>query len=324
MNTVSFSPPVLFRSPHVQTILSSSRIRLLRALPVKKAQQSLIIEAGGGIRLAGFLSTPTGRPRRGIVILLHGWEGSVDSTYCVRTADALFRNGYSVFRLNLRDHGGTHHLNEGLFYAFLLDEVHSAVSQAAQLAGEGPAFVVGFSLGGNFALRIALRCAREPIENLRFVFCVSPVLDPEKATDRIDSIPYIRHYFMMKWRRSLARKQACFPKTYDFDRFLATTSIRALTDALLENYSHFNSTTDYFRSYTLERADLQENPVATAILTAADDPIIPVDDFRRLTLNKGTQLSIQRFGGHNGFIEGVSMRSWYEDRIVSVFNERAP
>lgn len=323
MNTVSFSPPVLIRNPHIQTILSSSRIRLLGPFPLKKAQKSVIIEAGGGVRLAGILSTPYGRPRKGIVILLHGWEGSADSTYCVRTADALFRSGYSVFRLNLRDHGGSHHLNEGLFYAFLLDEVHSAVSQAAQLDGDVPAFVVGFSLGGNFALRIALRCGKQPIDNLRYVFCISPVLDPEKATERIDSIPYIRHYFMQKWRRSLARKQACFPMKYDFDRFLAATSIRSLTDALLQNYSHFKSTTDYFRSYTLEGGDLQGNPIPITILTAADDPIIPVHDFKHLTLNKETQLSIQRFGGHNGFIEGLSMRSWYEDRIVTIFNDRA-
>ena len=321
--TASFSPPLVFRNPHFQTVLSSSKIRLLSGLPVKKAARPIILDAGQGIRLAGVLSTPSEPPIKGIVVLLHGWEGSAESTYCVRTADGLFRNGYSVFRLNLRDHGGSHHLNEGLFYASLLDEVHSAVTQAAAMAGEVPAFMVGFSLGANFALRIALRCRSEPVENLRYVFCVSPVLDPEKATARIDSIAYIRRYFMKKWRRSLTRKQTFFPRSYDFSRLLEKTSIGDITEDLLARYSHFRSKNDYFRSYTLVKDALQELPLPTTLLTAADDPIIPVEDFTLLRLNNRTELSIQHYGGHNGFIESLSLRSWYETRIIKLFDEIA-
>ena len=75
-----------------------------------------------------------------------------------------------------------------------------------------PAFIVGFSLGGNFALRIARRCRREPIDNLRHVFCISPVLDPEKATAA--AIDYLKelHGIFGDWStvlsRGLARRQA--------------------------------------------------------------------------------------------------------------------
>ncbi len=320
MYTASFSPPLIFRNPHLQTVLSSSKLRLFRGLSAKTIAQPKILDAGRGIRLSGVLSAPPKRPVKGIVILIHGWEGSAESTYCVRTADALNRNGYSVFRLNLRDHGGNHHMNEGLFYASLLDEVHRAVSQAAGLAGDVPAFMVGFSLGGNFALRVALRCRSEPIENLRHVYCISPVLDPQKATVRIDSIDYIRWYFMKKWRHSLVRKQSFFPRRYDFSQLLVKTSIGDLTDALLERYSQFSSMKAYFTSYTLVDDALQDLPLPTTLLTAADDPIIPVEDFRQLRLNSRTELSIQQYGGHNGYIEGFSLRSWYETRIVSLFD----
>jgi predicted alpha/beta-fold hydrolase len=320
MITESFLPPLVFRNPHFQTVLSSSKLRLCRGLAVKKAARWVILDAGQGIRLAGVLSTPSDRPIKGIVILLHGWEGSAASTYCVRTADGLFRSGYSVFRLNLRDHGGSHHLNQGLFYASLLDEVHAAVKSAAIMEGGLPAFIVGFSLGGNFALRIALRIRSEPIENLRYIFCVSPVLDPEKATARIDSIAYIRRYFIKKWRRSLVRKQRFFPRIYNFSCLFEKSSIGDLTEALLERHSHFRSKKAYFRSYTLVNDALQELPLPTTLLTAADDPIIPVEDFRDLSLNNCTELSIQPYGGHNGFIEGFSLRSWYETLLVKLFD----
>lgn len=125
---------------------------------------------------------------------------------------------------------------------------------------------------------------------------------------------------MKKWRRSLTRKQNLFPHCYDFSRMLKISSIGDLTTALLTHYSQLGSKEEYFKSYTLVDDALQDLPIPTTLLTAADDPIIPVEDFERLNLNNRTVLNIQPFGGHNGFIEGISLRSWYETRVVSLFN----
>ena len=319
MDSASFSPPFLLRNPHLQTVLSSNKLRLINRLSAVKFGQNIILEAGKGVRLTGVLSSPQ-QAAKGMVILLHGWEGSANSTYCIRTAEALFRDGYKVFRLNLRDHGNNHHLNQGLFYASLIEEVHQSVAIAADMAGKLPVFIIGFSLGGNFALRIALRCRNEPIKNLRYVYCISPVLDPEKATNRIDAIVYIRHYFMKKWRRSLKKKQTLFPECYDFSKLIEISSVGDLTGALLDTYSHFNSKQEYFRSYTIVNHMLMDLPLPATILTAADDPIIPVEDFTHLILNHRTELIVQPHGGHNGFIENFSLRSWYEKQIVSVLD----
>ena len=183
-----------------------------------------------------------------------------------------------------------------------------------------PAFIVGFSLGGNFALRIARRCRREPIDNLRHVVCISPVLDPEKATARIDAIPYIRIYFLKKWRRSVRLKQALYPQRYDFSPLSAETSVRGLTDALLAGYSDFSSTRAYFKTYTVLGDALHRIPLPLTLLTAADDPIIAVEDFEQLRLNRFARLSIQHHGGHNGFIEGFGLQSWYEPLLVELFD----
>ena len=89
-------------------------------------------------------------------MLLHGWEGSADSLYVLSLAQQLFEQGFSVVRLNLRDHGETHHLNRELFHSCRLPEVVGAVGGAAALyLGGRPLQLVGFSLGGNFMLRVA-------------------------------------------------------------------------------------------------------------------------------------------------------------------------
>ncbi len=320
----TFTPAPLFRHPHVQTILSSSKFRRRHAGGIERSAQSVLLDAGNGVRLSGLFSTPPSEnPAKGIVIVLHGWEGSAFSTYCVRTGDSLLRNGYAVMRLNLRDHGGSHHLNAGLFYASAIEEVHQAVCRAAAVMPGRPAFLVGFSLGGNFALRIARRCGTQPIENLRHVVGICPVLDPESATARIDAIPYIRYYFLKKWRRSLQRKQALFPRLYEFDRLSDENSVRRMTDELLAWYSDIGSTRDYFKTYTLLGDALQRISLPLTVLAAADDPIIAVEDFARLRLNRHTTLSIQRRGGHNGFIEGIGLQSWYEPLLVNLFDAEA-
>jgi predicted alpha/beta-fold hydrolase len=77
----------------------------------------------------------------------------------------------------------------------------------------------------------------------------------------------------------------------------------------------------YFREYSLLKDAIKDLPVATTIISAADDPIIPVEDFYQLELNHRTNLVIQVFGGHNGFIDGFFLKSWYEQKLADIFDE---
>jgi len=319
----AFSPPVWLRNALVQTVLASSRLRALGANPMAAAARETIVDAGRGVRLLGFHSPqPEGKSRRGLVVLLHGWEGSADSTYLLATGRRLYADGFDVFRLNLRDHGQSHHLNEGLFYATLLDEVVCAVRQVSRLARGAPVFLAGFSLGGNFALRIARRCTSEPIEGLRHVAAISPVLNPEKVTDRIDGHPLLRRYFIRKWRRSLATKQQLFPERYDFGDILQLPTLRLMTERLLSRYSPYGSCRAYFLEYTLLGDALRSVEVPTTVVTAQDDPIIPVEDFQRLETGPAVRLKIHRHGGHNGFLE-TFRSSWCEHALAWLFRRTA-
>jgi predicted alpha/beta-fold hydrolase len=285
------------------------------------AAKEMISETGGGVRLLGSYSPQTTKQPKGLVIFLHGWEGSIDSTYIVRIGGYLHQKGYAIFRLNFRDHGDSHHLNPGLFYATLLDEVHQTVKQVAENLLQCPAFLVGFSLGGNFALRIARKVSKDPIRNIKHIISISPVLDPQKATERIESIYYIHRYFLKKWHRSLKKKQALFPDLYDFSEIFKINSIRKITDVLIEKYSNLTSSDDYFKGYTLSGEDLKHTAIPVTLIIAADDPIIPIEDFYKLQLNGDINLTIQNYGGHNGFITGISLERWYEGELVALFDD---
>jgi predicted alpha/beta-fold hydrolase len=322
MQTVnSFKPPLFLKNAHVQTVLASSKLRTLGPNAMRAVACKRIIETAEGIKLLGYHSVQNNRQAKGLVILLHGWEGSVESTYVLRCARILYRQGYDIFRLNFRDHGDSHHLNSGIFYAVLLEEVYQAVIQAAEFARGGPVFMVGFSLGANFVLRILKKCGSVPFTNLRHAVSISPVLNPAESTRKIDRIAFIRKYFLAKWRRSLSKKQELFPDLYDFESITGLKTIQAVTDALLEKYSDFETAQDYFDAYSIRESAIVEINIPTTIITAEDDPIIPIKDFYDLKLNKHVQLIIHSYGGHNGFITGFKLQSWYESRIIELFDQ---
>jgi hypothetical protein len=314
-----FTPPVGLRNPHLQTILSSLKIRARGEKKLDSEAREVLVDAGDGIRLLGYYNGQKPGSSRGMILLLHGWEGGADSTYMLTTGGFFHRRGYDIFRLNLRDHGDSHHLNEGLFNSSLIEETHRAAQNIADAQGNLPFFIVGFSLGGNFTMRMALRHGSHPIRNLRQGVAISPVLDPRKATKAMDRGLFVyRSYFVKKWKRSLRKKQFLFPRRYNFDFLMNCETLMEITDRILPRYSSYPTAEEYFQTYTLTGRRFCELSVPLLVLTAADDPIIPVEDFRELEGNHRLRVQVERYGGHCGFLQDYRLRSWSQDLILDV------
>jgi len=250
------------------------------------------------------------------MIILHGWEGSSSSAYVLAAGAHFYSREFSVCRLNLRDHGASHHLNEGLFHGALLEETFDAVNTLAGKSQNLPVFLLGFSLGANFSLRIAIKHAQTPINNLRQVFAVSPPLDPYKTTLAIDSgLSLYRKYFLQKWRRSLKIKQRLFPDKYNFTGMLQAKTCLALTSDMMTYFPDFSSYRDYFKLYTLDKTSFRNLSIPVSIYIAEDDPVIPLEDFQSLMDNDFLKVFRQPFGGHCGFIDLFPYSRWYNEKI---------
>lgn len=319
MGVKPFRPPFLMRHHMVQTILASLKFRKRGQNSMVEAGEDLILECEDGVRLKGNYSRHP--ENKALLIFLHGWEGSQDSTYVVTAGRRVYARGASVFRLNYRDHGDTHDLNEGLFYSTLFNEVFDAVKQAAKRADGAPVYIVGFSLGGNFALRIARSLRDLTLPNLRHIFAISPVIDPWGAAPLVDLNPLYQHYFLKKWTRSLRKKQALYPHLYDFKAILSQRTVLGITEKLLPAYSDFPNMKAYFDSYRLDKRDLENCPVPISLITAADDGMIPVENLLGLKLNHRARRIIHPHGGHNGFFQSLNGPTWYDDYIETVMEE---
>ena len=313
-----FRPPLWLRNSHVQSILATSFVRRGRieraAAPLVAAERELLLDCGAGVRLQCFISSPergSGRP----VLVLHGWEGSAESIYVLSLAQLLFERGFEVVRLNLRDHGETHHLNRDLFHSCRLPEVIGAV-QALEAHFPGrPLSAVGFSLGGNFLLRVAAR-ARESSLHLARIIAISPVLEPAETLVALETaLPGYQGYFVRKWRRSLRKKQKVWPDSYDFAD--VGGGLREMTAELVRRHSEFATLEDYLNGYSITGERLASLAVPADILTSLDDPMIPAGGLARLARSDALAVTVTRYGGHCGFIESLAGLTWAERLVLA-------
>jgi len=320
-----YRPPRSLRSPHLQSVLGSSALRRRRGRDALETTGATtlpqIIDAGDGVRLHGLHSTMPGVEPRALALLLHGWEGSAESSYMQLTAARLLARGFDVFRLNFRDHGDTHHLNEGLFHSNRIDEVVQAALEVSRRHATRPMVVAGYSLGGNFALRVGLRAPSVGLP-LSHVAAVCPVLDPARTMDAMESgLPLYMWYFERKWRESLARKRKLFPTQHAFDDRVLGLRMRPLTQWMVERHTTFETLDRYFDGYSIAGDRLATLRVPASILMAADDPVIPIAAFHALSLPETVHLEIAAHGGHCGFIEnwhcdGFAER-WVAERLAA-------
>jgi predicted alpha/beta-fold hydrolase len=323
---VLFNPPVFMRNRHIQSILASGKIRkpFIRrsAKSMLGATQEQLLPGGENVRLHCLVSRHSqsnGARQGSLVILIHGWEGSADSNYLLSAASALFNAGHNIVRLHLRDHGPSHHLNSDLFHAARIDEVAAAIKSITELFPEEKTNLVGFSLGGNFALRIAAQASIKSIP-LEKVIAICPVISPPKTMAALETgSPIYRGYFMAKWRKSLLMKHGVFPEIVKLADIKKAKNLMDLTEYLVDQHTDFRSVEEYFDDYTLTGSALAQISVPTEIITSKDDPVIPADDFRAINGSPLLNINLQPYGGHCGFIKDYHFNSWINDVLIDRF-----
>jgi hypothetical protein len=319
-----FNPPAWLGNRHVQSVLPSLPLRRpaveRRASRLLTASRELLLDCGDGVRLLAFHATQDalGRARaRQLLVLHHGWEGSADSLYVLSLGQAALAAGVDVIRLNLRDHGPTHHLNRGLFHSCRIDEVVGAVRRIQQLNPDQELSLAGFSLGGNFALRVGARAAAAGLR-LRRIVAVCPVLDPAVTLEALERGPAIyRQYFMLKWRRSLRKKQDAWPGHYDFGELMQERSLTGMTARMVAGYSGYPDLETYLTGYAITGEALASLETDSRIITALDDPMILPGDLQRLKRVPSLAVTVTRRGGHCGFVERLGAPTWIDREVLA-------
>lgn len=319
----TFKPPFGLRNPHVQTIFSSvgPRKSLIskRFKPYLNTEQKFILNGGDGVRLEGYFNQGVKRKASQLAILIHGWEGSHESSYMKSMTMMLLENGIDVFRLNLRDHGDSHQLNQGIFNSTLIDEVINAVEELQSRFIYPKYHLVGFSLGGNFCLRLAAMAHDHNI-SLSSVTAFCPAIHAGQSNVVLNQRAnwVYGRYFVRKWKRSLRKKIECWPQ-YDFGPTLESlNTLDELNDEFIPKYTDFSTVDDYFEAYAISGSKLDSTIAPCYLHFAEDDMIIPVKDVPQISNNSDVHIYVTKHGGHCGYISNWKGECWQDQRVLEI------
>ncbi len=237
-------------------------------------------------------------PASPVIVLVHGLEGSSESTYVRWTARMALGRGWDVVRLNVRNCGGTEHLSPTLYHSGLTTDLRAVVDQ---LAGRR-LFLTGFSMGGNQVLKLAGEWAAFAPAHVARVCAISPPIDLGACARRLAEPRnriYQRHFL-----RSLAarfrRKARLFPDRYSAAALSGVRSIIDFDQRITAPAFGFRDAWDYYGQSSARRF-LGAVRVPSCIIQAQDDPFIPFESFR-VPENPWIELLVTERGGHVAFL----------------------
>jgi predicted alpha/beta-fold hydrolase len=182
--------------------------------------------------------------------------------------------------------------------------------------------VAGYSLGGNLALKLAGELGENPPPELRAVCAVSPTMDLAvcvEALERRANFAY-QWNFVRNLKGRMRRKAAAFPGDFAVERLGRVWTVRQFDEVFTAPHHGFRDADDYYHRASAMRV-VGRIRVPTLIVTAENDPFVPIAPFRTAEVSEHPLLTviITAEGGHCAFVEPSNAEYdgyWAEREIV--------
>ncbi|OGT60113.1 MAG: alpha/beta hydrolase [Gammaproteobacteria bacterium RIFCSPHIGHO2_12_FULL_45_12] len=307
-----FKPAWWLRNSHLQTIWPVLCKRKIKNMTLER--ERLDLPDGDFIDLDWM-----GKDRPGpLVLMLHGFEGSIDSHYAKATLSILKQSGWRGVFMHFRGCSGEPNRLPRGYHSGETSDVATVVRMLRSREPGTKLAAIGYSLGGNVLLKwLGEMGADSP---LSAAIAVSVPFELHKAAARIQCgfSRFYQWYFLKCLRRRLYHKFEQVPCAIDRSIMSAAQTLRDFDHIYTAPVHGFDSVDDYYASAS-SRQYLSRIQVPTLLLHARDDPfmtedVIPAYD----ELSPMVKLEVTEGGGHVGFVMGQypwRPEYWLEKRI---------
>lgn len=308
----------LLKNGLFNTLVASSPIREIQQKPLRKKLNRITskqIFTSSNSQSIEIFETNLYKKK---VIFFPGWLGHKDSKYLIPLADLLHINNFDIIRIHPIDHGDTEHLNKDFFRATDIQTLIEAVEFIGKKYQNNEIHLIGFSLGGNIALRIS---ACESINFLKSTVVISPVIDPEISMRAMDNTSWIlKKYFVNKWRRTLRRKMRLH-NISNVEESLRYKDLEKMTEFFTKNFSPHKNVKELFAGYAITQDTINQIKNNTLIYSSVDDPCVPIKPLYSLDQTNNVKFKPQQYGGHCGFIDDFKFNSSVYEEIVNKLSD---
>jgi len=300
----------LVRNPHLLTIAGNFWPRKIDTERFPATRREYRIDEKNAV--IAFEHQPDAAVR-GQLILLHGLEGSADAGYIASFSQMALERGFGVHRLNMRTCGGTEDSCETMYHSGLTADPLFVAQEIAKRKNQ-PIFMIGFSLGGNVALKLAGELGDSAL--LAGVVAISTPIDLARCVREIDrpiNILYARR-FLDRLRGRVRRKSRTSPELYSTAGLDEVRSIWEFDDRFTAPLFGFGTAANYYATQSAQNF-LEQIRIPTLVITAEDDPLVPFEVYQRdvFRTNPALTLLATQHGGHLGFLSRIRPRFWLDE-----------
>lgn len=322
-----FVPHRLLSTGHLQTIFGNVIDRAGGLHP----SDMMLVPLPDGDRLALQIDEPAGCcARTPTVVLVHGLCSDGDSLHNRRIGKKLLQQGLRIVRFNHR--GANQKLMpfaKSLYHGACHDDLLIAMEAIAGKWPDAPVAAIGFSLSANILLAMAGRYTERlaRLGNFLGIMAVCPPVDVGSSSEALGRWRNLvfDQYFTLRMRKILRHHKRVHRLPRAAMRVPLICSVRRFDTRYTRQVLGLESVHEYYEMCSAKHL-MREVTIPSVIVASADDPIVPVESIRRLQHGKAVQISVQKSGGHLGFISQARTpwgdRYWLDHLVSAWVNER--
>jgi predicted alpha/beta-fold hydrolase len=314
----NFEPHPVLRSAHMMTV---APVFWRRNFSLPPPEDRLFQVEPESCLLAHCHWQPGKRTDAPVVVIVHGLEGSSNSDYARGIAEAAFKRGYNVIRLNQRNCGGSESLTPTLYNSGMSSDYRAVCEELANEDGFKQIFFVGYSMGGNLVLKMAGEYGDSFPSALRGICVVCPAVDLAACADELErrgNLVYQRH-FVVSLMNLYRRKAGSLPERYVQNKLPPVRTVRQFDDVITAPNFGYRDAREYYEAASAKKV-LAQVRVPTLLITAKDDPFVPYSSILAAGADKNPAIKLVApdHGGHCAFISNKpgSARFWAEQMTV--------
>lgn len=306
----------LFRNNHISTIYASL---IRRWIPQVKFQRERLELTDGD-----FLDLDwSKRDSKKLVIVLAGLEGKAHSMYARSSIKHFNDQGWDALGLNYRGCSGEPNRLLRGYHMGANDDVKTTVEYAIEKYGYEEIVLIGFSLGGNLALKYAGEEGTLLPKQIKSIVSFSAPMDLQASEERMNRW-YNWHYvkwFMLTLNWKANRKKRQYPDALSsYQGFFMSGNFIYFDTHFTAPANGFASVKAYWDESSC-RPHLANIPIPTLIITAKNDTFLSENCYplEAASTNPNLYLEMPAVGGHCAFIRYFNEQVWWMEERAFEF-----
>lgn len=317
MDDLKFKPAWWLRNAHLQTIWPTLCRRPIKNFPLRRERFELPDGDFVDLDWAGDGKGP-------MVLVLHGFEGSIESSYAKGMLRALQMQGWRGVFMHFRGCSGEHNRLPNSYHSGDTRDIATVTHALKKREPHTQIGAIGFSLGGNVLLKwLGETGEKNPLTG---AIAISVPFELNLAANKISQgfSRLYQWYMLRSVQKRLSEKFKVQPPPIPIPPFSKLRTIREFDDKVTAPLHGFTDALEYY-TLSSSRQYMRHIHVPTLVLHSKDDPFMSEEVIPHPhEISKFVQMEITESGGHVGFVTGNfpwRAEYWLERRVPVFLHE---